>query len=83
MGRLMYLALPPTTYPDVCAGLRRSCFAIGPHACAHGSWFRVIMEKVGGDCVDSLVWNMLLCHQPACVQQVVVAPGHHEEGVEL
>lgn len=42
----MYLALPLTTYPDVCAGLSGECMAIGAHACGIGSWFRVIMEKV-------------------------------------
>ncbi|KAG1671356.1 hypothetical protein FOA52_002966 [Chlamydomonas sp. UWO 241] len=47
IGRLMYLALPSTTYPEVAPHLRRHCCEVGSHGC-EGSWCRIIMEKPFG-----------------------------------
>jgi len=52
VGRLFYLALPPSTYPQVCAGLRRFCYDLGPSV-STSSWFRCIMEKPFGFDLDS------------------------------
>jgi glucose-6-phosphate 1-dehydrogenase len=49
-GRLYYLALPPSVYPQVCKGLKTYCDNVSS---AHGSWIRVIAEKPFGRDVDS------------------------------
>ncbi|KAG7674860.1 hypothetical protein Ndes2526B_g07698 [Nannochloris sp. 'desiccata'] len=49
-GRLYYLALPPSVYPQVCKGLKTYCDNVSS---APGSWIRVIAEKPFGRDVDS------------------------------
>ena len=49
-GRLYYLALPPTVYPQACAGLKQYCDTVPD---VEGSWIRVIVEKPFGSDVDS------------------------------
>ncbi|PSC70121.1 glucose-6-phosphate 1-cytoplasmic isoform [Micractinium conductrix] len=44
-GRLYYLALPPSVYPQVCSGLKTYCDALPS---TEGSWIRVIVEKPFG-----------------------------------
>ncbi|KAL4419711.1 hypothetical protein ABPG75_006809 [Micractinium tetrahymenae] len=44
-GRLYYLALPPSVYPQVCSGLKTYCDALPK---TEGSWLRVIVEKPFG-----------------------------------
>lgn len=45
-GRLYYLALPPSVYPTVCAGLKKYCDDVPSDV--PGSWIRVIVEKPFG-----------------------------------
>ena len=47
-GRLIYLALPPTVYPQVCAGLRRHCAEVATRAEPGRSWVRIVVEKPFG-----------------------------------
>ena len=49
-GRLYYLALPPSVYPQVCTGLKEYCDNLSE---APGSWIRVIAEKPFGRDVDT------------------------------
>lgn len=44
-GRLYYLALPPTVYPEVCTGLKTHCNDMEER---EGSWIRLIVEKPFG-----------------------------------
>lgn len=55
IGRLYYLALPPTVYPVVCRGLKENCDSIAGYEDSDGkeSWIRVIVEKPFGRDVDS------------------------------
>lgn len=47
-GRLIYLALPPTVYPQVCAGLRKHCDSVATNAEPERSWVRIVVEKPFG-----------------------------------
>mmetsp|Transcript_5907 Transcript_5907/g.10279 ORF Transcript_5907/g.10279 Transcript_5907/m.10279 type:complete len:572 (+) Transcript_5907:58-1773(+) len=47
IGRLLYLALPPSVYPEVCEGLKKHVGCLGPHV-ASTSWLRLILEKPFG-----------------------------------
>ncbi|KAI3425139.1 hypothetical protein D9Q98_008910 [Chlorella vulgaris] len=49
-GRLYYLALPPSVYPQVCAGLKEHCDNLRS---VEGSWIRVIVEKPFGHDLQS------------------------------
>ncbi|EFN53828.1 hypothetical protein CHLNCDRAFT_36395 [Chlorella variabilis] len=44
-GRLYYLALPPSVYPQVCTGLKTYCDGLPS---VEGSWIRVVVEKPFG-----------------------------------
>lgn len=50
LGRLYYLALPPTVYPTVCKGLKRHCDSTSDVEC---NWIRIIIEKPFGRDTDS------------------------------
>lgn len=47
-GRLFYLALPPSVYPQVCAGIKRHCDRVASDAEPSRSWVRVVVEKPFG-----------------------------------
>lgn len=51
VGRLFYLALPPSVYPDACLGIRQNCDNL--ERAAPGSWARVVVEKPFGKDLDS------------------------------
>lgn len=51
-GRLFYLALPPSVYPQVCRGLKACCTG-GPKQHLPKSWLRVIVEKPFGKDLES------------------------------
>lgn len=51
LGRLYYLALPPTVYPVVCRGLKRNCDSIS--SANPENWIRLIVEKPFGRDTDS------------------------------
>ncbi|KAK9827335.1 hypothetical protein WJX81_006694 [Elliptochloris bilobata] len=44
-GRLFYLALPPSVYPQVCKGLKENCSEMAAQC---NSWLRLIVEKPFG-----------------------------------
>jgi len=48
VGRLFYLALPPTVYPEVCAGLKHHVGELYAGARPAKSWIRIICEKPFG-----------------------------------
>ena len=53
-GRLYYLALPPTVYPQACVGLKKYCDSTSHQSSSSSSsWIRVIVEKPFGRDVDS------------------------------
>ena len=49
-GRLYYLALPPSVYPQVCEGLKKYCDGVTDNP---KSWIRVVVEKPFGRDVDT------------------------------
>lgn len=49
-GRLFYLALPPSVYPQVCKGIKENCAELPDR---EGSWLRVVVEKPFGKDLDS------------------------------
>jgi len=51
LGRLYYLALPPTVYPVVCRGLKNNCDGISRDN--PENWIRLIVEKPFGRDTDS------------------------------
>lgn len=53
LGRLYYLALPPTVYPVVCEGLKRNCDSILEEGMNEENWIRIIVEKPFGRDTDS------------------------------
>ncbi|CAK0786708.1 Glucose-6-phosphate 1-dehydrogenase, cytoplasmic isoform [Coccomyxa viridis] len=46
LGRLFYLALPPSVYPQVCAGIKKNCTHM--NSTGKGSWLRLVIEKPFG-----------------------------------
>lgn len=53
LGRLYYLALPPTVYPVVCEGLKRNCDTILRDDMNEENWIRIIVEKPFGRDTES------------------------------
>jgi glucose-6-phosphate 1-dehydrogenase len=51
LGRLYYLALPPTVYPVVCRGLKSNCDGIS--RANPENWIRLIVEKPFGRDTDT------------------------------
>ncbi|KAL6766229.1 GLD1 [Auxenochlorella protothecoides x Auxenochlorella symbiontica] len=52
-GRLFYLALPPSVYPQVCRGLKEHCSSIATSSEPGRSWVRVVVEKPFGKDLQS------------------------------
>ncbi|CAD7703420.1 unnamed protein product [Ostreobium quekettii] len=53
VGRLFYLALPPSVYPQVCTGLRHNCTDLDNAADNPKNWIRIIVEKPFGKDLQS------------------------------
>ncbi|CAL8465488.1 g5024 [Coccomyxa elongata] len=50
VGRLFYLALPPTVYPQVCAGIKKNCTQMKS---SEEGWLRLVVEKPFGMDLES------------------------------
>lgn len=52
-GRLYYLALPPSVYPQVCTGLKTYCDVVAARQGSKSFWIRLIVEKPFGRDLES------------------------------